>query len=373
MKKFLALMLVLVMSLSFVACGGGETAGDDETGEEKHSLIYFAIILGDLSFGDAGYNGSKAACDKYGWDFKSVELGNDTATYENAIADALDSGEYDILVTQNGYGLGDIAKKYAAEYPDVKFIIFDAGRDMDLSALDNAVGISFKTNEGAYLAGVLAARLSKDGKVGAFIFNDVPGGNDVVTGYVAGMQAADPDAKLYLAYGGGTAGPDVAYEVVNAMVGAGCNVLLGFSGRAFSGMVQALTEAGGAAEGYWAFGPDTDMYASYSQGENKQYADVIITSVLKNIENAVVLACDQYMDGSIAWGTVNNVGLLEDGAGLALNDYFKAQCPDEVEAELDDIIAKVKSGEMVIPSYYDFADYDEFKAWLDGTGVVASY
>ncbi len=374
MKKVIATLLVLVLALGLVACGGKtEPEPVDEPAAETHSIIFFAIVLGDLSFNDAGYAGCKAVSEKYGWSFDAVELGNDTATYENAIADALDSGEYDVVVTQNGYGLGDLCLQYSELYPDVKFIYFDAARDADVSGHDNVYAIAFKTCEATFLAGAIAGKLSKTGTVGAFIYNDVPGGNDFVTGYVAGLQYANPDAKLYLAYGGGTAGPDVAYEVIGAMISGGADIVLGASGRAFSGMVQALTEAGGVEAGYYAFGPDTDMYASYSAGQNAQYADVILTSVLKNIENAVVYACDQWVEGTIEWGTVVNLGILEGGTGIADNEHYQATCPAEIKTYIDEIIEDVKSGELVIPSYYDFADYDAYVAWRDGTGIVTAY
>ena len=80
------------------------------------------------------------------------------------------------------------------DYPEIDFIAFDMSAETDLSALDNMFGIAFKQNEGSYLAGALAGLITKTNKIGVFIFNDVPIGNDFLTGYIAGVRETNPDA-----------------------------------------------------------------------------------------------------------------------------------------------------------------------------------
>ena len=112
-------------------------------------------------------------------------MGKDTSVYENAFLDAIDSGKYTIVVTQSNYGLSDLCIKYAPEYKDIKFISFDMGASADISAIDNMFGIAFKQNEGSFLVGALAGKLTTTNKIGVFLFNDVPVGNDFATGYIA--------------------------------------------------------------------------------------------------------------------------------------------------------------------------------------------
>ncbi len=391
MKKLIAALLMLVMAFSLVACGASNVdtpaepapsgnTGDTPSGgndappaETKHHLHFFGIKFGDLSFNDAGWAGCQDAAAKYGWECTFTELGDDTSTYESAFVDVLDEGEVDIVVTQNNYGLGDLCQKYADAYPDITFIYFDSARDIDLSPYKNVYGIAFESSESCFLAGALAGKMSKTGKVGAFIFNEVPGGFDFVAGYLDGLKYANPDAKLFLTYGDGTKGPDVLYEIANAMMDAGADFILGGSGRAFSGLVQAMTERGGVEAGLYAFGPDTDMYASYSTGANAQYADVILTSTLKGIHDSVLYALDCYTAGTLECGKVDALGIVEGGAGIADNEHYRSLVPEDVAAYIDGIIADVKAGNLDITSYYDFDSVEAFKQWCDDTGMIATY
>ena len=368
MKKWISVLLVLVLALSLTACGGGSSSSGG-----KHHLHFFGIKFGDLSFNDAGWSGCQEAAAKYGWEVTFTELGDDTSTYESAFVDVLDEGKVDVVVTQNNYGLGDLCQKYADTFPDITFIYFDAVRGFDLSAYKNVYGMSYESSQSCFLAGAIAGKMTKTGKVGAFIFNEVPGGFDFVAGYLGGLQYANPDAKLYLTYGDGTKGPDVLYEISNAMMDAGADFILGGSGRAFSGLVQAMTERGGVDAGLFAFGPDTDMYASYSTGANAQYADVILTSTLKGIHDSVIYALDHYAEGKLECGKVDALGIAEGGAGIADNDHYRSLVPQDVLDYIDGIVADVKAGKLTITSYYDFDSVEAFKKWCDDTGMIATY
>lgn len=376
MKKFLLSLLAVLMVFSLCACGQKAPEEAENGGEEvkeTHSVIYFCRRLGDISYNDAGLEGVKAACDKYGWTYDYVELGDDMATFETAFVDALDSGDYDIVVTQNGSSLGDYCEKYSPDYPGIKFIFFDAVRDKNISGLDNVYGISYNGAESCFVAGAIAGAMTKTNTLGCITYGDNPGGNDFVTGWFSGLLYSNPEAKSYLAYGDSmpNGAPD-ALEVTNNMVASGADLVLGGSGRLFAGIVQSLTENGGVDSGLFAFGPDTDMYQSYSSGAQAEWADVILSSVLKNIKNSIETALDKIADGTIEWGTVNYSGIAEGGTDICVNDHFKELAPQEVQDLVNDIYAKIKSGELKVQSYFDFADRDAFQAWLEGTGALAS-
>ena len=88
------------------------SVGFAETAEAKN-ILYLCLNLGDLSFNDMGWEGCQAAAEKYGWTAQCIELGKDPSVYENAFLDALDSGDYDLVVTQSNYGLSDLCIQYA--------------------------------------------------------------------------------------------------------------------------------------------------------------------------------------------------------------------------------------------------------------------
>ena len=193
--------------------------------EKEEGLVYFCLNLGDLSFNDSGWQGCQAAAEKYGYKAAVIELGKDTSTYESAFLDACDSGEYSVVVTQSNYGLSDLCQKYGPQYPDMKFIAFDMSASAEITA-KNMFGIAYKQNEGSFLVGVLSAAISKSNKVGVFVFNDVPVGNDFLTGYIEGVRTTNPDAEISYAYGGGTADATKVQEVTSAMFDSGVDIVL---------------------------------------------------------------------------------------------------------------------------------------------------
>lgn len=366
MKKFLAILLVAMMAIGLVACGGNGGNGEDpeDQGGEKKGLVYFCLNLGDLSFNDSGWEGSQKAAEKYGYEAKVIELGKDTSTYESAFLDACDSGLYSVVVTQSNYGLADLCMQYGPDYPDIKFIAFDMSASAEITT-DNMFGIAFKQNEGSFLVGALSAAMSQSGKVGVFVFNDVPVGNDFLTGYIEGVRLVNPDAEISYAYGGGTADATKLQEVSSAMFDSGIDIIYGISGGANLGLFQEVIRRGGPEAGFYAIGVDTDQYLKYKNSENADLADAIVSSMLKNVGDSIVYAFDLWENGEIQWGTVSAFGIVEGGVGLADNDYYRQVVPEDVLAVIDDLTEKVVNGDVVVKSYFDFASYEEFAEWRD--------
>lgn len=384
MKKLLAILLVMAMVFALTACGGGNDApaattsaaatpaesgsSNSETTPEPaktESIIYICLNLGDLSFNDLGWVGCQGAAEKYGWTAEVIELGKDTSVYENAFLDAVDSGKYSIVVTQSNYGLSDLCIKYAPEYPDIKFVSFDMSASADVTGINNLFGIAFKQNEGSFLVGALAGKLTKSNKIGVFLFNDVPVGNDFATGYIAGVRHANPDAEISVAYGGGTADASKLQEISSAMFDSGVDVIYGVSGSAYPGLAKEATGRGGFDNGIYAIGVDSDMWTVYKASENADIADVIITSMQKKVDEAIIYTMDRYVEGTLPFGNVEPYGIAQNGVGMADNEHYRANTPADVLEYMDQLMKDVVSGAVEVPSYFDFASYDEFAAWRD--------
>ena len=58
-------------------------------------------------------------------------------------------------------------------------------------------------------------------------------------------------------------------------------------------------------------------------------------------------------------------GIFEDGVGYLENENFLAYVPEDIQAKLKEIIGKIGSGEIVVPSYYDFDSYEAFATYRD--------
>ena len=133
MKKLLTVLAALLLCFSLVGCnknnGGGETTpeGGEGGGEAAAPLkiAYFVSHLGDKSFADSGERGMEQLRGE-GYEQKTFEIGDDTSTYKDQINDAIDAG-YNLIIGSSSYR--DYCLELAAEYPDVKFIIFDDSID----------------------------------------------------------------------------------------------------------------------------------------------------------------------------------------------------------------------------------------------------
>ena len=359
MKKLIMILLSLVMVLSLMT-----VAAVAETPE--YHIIYFCQNLGDLSFNDLGWWGCQGAVEKYeGWTAEYIELGKDTSVYENAFLDAIDSGSYNLVVTQSNYGLSDLCMKYAPEYPEITFFAFDMSTSADLSGIDNMFGIAFKQNEGSFLVGALAGKITASNQIGAWVFNDVPVGNDFVTGFIAGVRHSNPDATVSTAYGGGTADASKLQEVSSAMFDSGIDVIYGIQGSAYPGLASEATDRGGFEKGVYCIGVDSDMWTVYKASENAGIADVILTSMQKKVDESVIYTIDRLVAGELPFGVVEAYGIVENGVGMADNEHYRENTPAEIQEYMDQLQADVVSGAVEVPSYFDFADYDAFVAWRD--------
>ncbi len=359
MKKLVICFLAAMLLLSGCSNNGG--GKEEEKPEKKQAVAYFCRTLGDFGFNDNGWQGTKKAAEKYGMEAQAIELGDDTATFENALVEACDSGKYTMIVTQNGSGLGDYVRKHSVDYPDIKFIVFDMGLTEDPNLPKNVYGIAYRASEACFLAGALAAKISENKKV-AILSNDNPGGNDFAAGFVSGAKYADPDVQVYYYYG--MADAAAWQEQASSLYQMGVNVILAGSGRFALGVFNEAYNRGGTEKGNYVIGIDTDMWYTLTQTESVDIAQVIVSSATKELAYTIEDAIDRDQKGTLPWGTLESSGIKEGGANVAINDNYKALTTTEVQDYMSDLIKKVTSGEVKPTSFYDFASQEAFLAWL---------
>ena len=192
----------------------------------------------------------------------------------------------DLIVTV-GYLLADDTATFAVENPDIDFAIVDFAYD---PPIPNIRGLIFNTDEAAILAGYVAAAASKTGKVATFGGINIP----PVTIF---MVAFEQGVKLYNEkYGtnvevlgwdtaantgvfvGNFESSDDGRRVGEELLGEGADVIMAVAGPVGVGTAQAIKEHGDS----WFIGVDTDWTISAPE-----FTDVILTSVLKNMDIAI--------------------------------------------------------------------------------------
>ncbi len=374
LKKLMALTMAGVMTFSLAACGGGsssttttgsgdssEEASDDgeaASGDVEKSVAYIVGNLGDKSFNDSGETGM-VQLREMGWDCKTIEAGDETKAdkWEDTMLDAIDEG-YHFIVASSTYR--DIIMKLAEEYPENQFVVFDDSMD-ESEIPDNVAFIFYAQNEGSYMVGQLAAGMTESGVVAVNVGMDNPVISDFVTGFINGVQDYDPNVKVVKASVGSWTEPAKMKELCLTQArDQNADVFYQVAGGSGTGLFEACVETGN-----WAIGVDSDQYAYYKDSENPELADVILTSMLKNVGDSLVAFFEQVEAGDDVWGKVNHLGLKDNAVGYVDNEFFQENVPQEVRDKMAESKEKIASGELEVQSYYDFADESEYQALLD--------
>lgn len=393
MKKFITMIAVLAMSMSFAACGEkpAETApapqGEAQTeqseepdeeqkedeenneGEEKVTKIALLIsgTLGDKSFHDSSKAGLDIIQEKYGdkVETKVIEMGSDKTKFIPTLEDVSEQG-YDLVLTGT-FHMKEPVEEVAPNYPDTVYVIYDTAVAYDeIDGLDNVYSISYKQNEAGFLAGYIAASVTQDTNlenindqkvIGFLGATDVPVINDFLVGYIEGAKYFDPETKVDIAYIDSFT--DAARGKELSLIqykDNGVDIAFNVAGRAGLGQIDAAAEMG-----TYAIGVDSDQASLFPDNEEK--SSRIVTSALKRIDLSLERAVDMYFEGTIPVGTEEVLGLKENGVGIVENDNFNNLVSDETKVGLEKVKEEVESGTIKIKSALgmDSAELAEFK------------
>lgn len=395
MKKILSMVLVLTMLVALcAACGqtttetattttadtaaeatteatteaAGETAAA-ETAETTTAadLPKVACLLngnlGDKSFFDSSNAGCILIEEQLGCETNVVEMGYDNTVWETTLYEVSDQ-DYDIIIVGT-WQMQEILQKVAPEYPDKNYIIYDSNVDYSAGDCDNVYSISFKQNEASYLAGAVAAMLAADGSleystgenmISVVSAMDIPVLNDFIVGYIQGATDVVPETKVSISYIGNFDDTAKAKDLATAQFNAGSSVAFNVAAQAGLGMIE-----GAAAEGRYAIGVDADQALTLDADGKTDQAAVIPTSVMKNIDQVLLLSVQRHIEGTLPYGTEESLGMEENAVGLAYNDFYDSLTTEEMRATVEELQAKIQSGEITVVSAFTMSD-DEIAA-----------
>ena len=212
----------------------------------------------------------------------------------------------------------------------------------------NLRGITFQTDEAAFLAGYAAAGVSTTGTVGTFGGIPIPPVTVFMDGFWYGVDyynqengtdvqvlGWDPATQEGL-FTGNFESTDDGRALGESLMDEGADIIMPVAGPVGLGTAAAAQERGNA----FIIGVDTDMTVSAPE-----FADVILTSVLKNMDVAVFLTAESVVDDSYAGGIF--VGTLEnDGVGLAPFHELEDMVPQDVRDALPELIAGIVAGDI---------------------------
>ena len=335
-KKILILLIVIPFVLT--ACSQGRIT---YVGDSPNVALIIAE-RGDMNFNDSAIVGLKASEHDHGTVLTVLEHYNQKENYEKVFLEAAKGYNHVIMMSSM---MKETLEKYAAKYPDVKFLMYDGEVDWSKGNLKNVYCIVYRANEVGYLAGYLAASLSETRKIGFVGGIDNDNIRDFAVGYLEGAKRQDPDIQVDLEYAQSFSDVEKGKEIARAMIKDGADIIFAAAGAVNTGVLEILAE-----NNRWMIGVDCDQYANFVASKQEQLAKPIITSATKDISGTLYKAIDNYTKREVITGETKTLGLKEGGVSLAKNDYYKKTVPPDVQNEINDLEQKIVAGEIVVPS-----------------------
>ncbi len=348
-KLLLTCISLLTVVTLLAACGPAPTeAPPEEVPEEvpeeappevlKAGQVTDMGGIDDKSFNQTAWHGLEMAEEQLGVEVAYLES-QGPADYAPNIIQFLDQ-DFDLIVTV-GFMLGEDTATFAEQNPDTNFAIVDFGYD---PVIPNVLGLTFATDQAAFLAGYVAAGMSQTGKIGTFGGIEIP----TVTIFMVGLQAGvdyynevhgtDVEVLGMDLFVGNFESTDDGRRAGEDLIAEGADIIMPVAGPVGLGTAAAIHDNPGTM----LIGVDVDWCVSAAE-----YCDVTLTSVVKNMDVAVLEAVKRVQEGTFEGGFY--VGTLaNDGVGIADFHEFDDDVPDDLKAELQDIRQAIAEGTIAV-------------------------
>ena len=356
MKKLLAILLVLAMTLSLVACGstakettpaqsapteGESTPAEVAPAQGGPANKKVALILNG-TFGDGGNNDAM----KNGVMRAAEEFGLEAAFYEQPNAGLCEEAVR--TFAQEGYGLiiGCFATMAAAidavsvEFPDIEFACnYASGYPFKSS---NVTPYDYACYEAMYVIGTMGGLVTETNKLG-----DILGGEDAINlenanAFLAGARSVNPDVEGFVRNGNTFSDAAKVKEIASSLYSEGADYVYSDCGGGTLGLIEAAVE-----EGLYSAGDGVD-HSSYGPGNH------LIDTYVGFSEGCYTI-CSLYVEGALD-GQPHYATYASGGIGTIKNKSFAENCADpelaakmeENWAVIEELEAKILSGEVVV-------------------------
>lgn len=329
------------LALSVTACGDSSSSSSSSDSKDKKTALAYDIGgRGDQSFNDAAYAGLAKAEKELGVKGTEAEPsdGESDADKVQRLTSLARAGNNPVIGV--GFAYAPAIKKVAPKFPKITFGIID---DASVTG-PNIANIVFNEEQGSYLAGVAAAKVTKTKTVGFIGGVETPLIKKFEAGFTQGVKDTNSAVKVIPQYltqppnFDGFSKPDLGKAAAQGQLDKGADVIYSAAGLAGSGAIEAVSKAG-----KWNIGVDSDQY---NQKGLAAYKESILTSVTKDVEDSVFNLIKSVVDGKPQTGEIR-YGLDKDGVGLAMsNPKFTAMT--EVIAAVDKAKKEIIDGTITV-------------------------
>ena len=308
MKVKVSILLMAAMLMVLASCS------NQQGGPPKSNVKHIGVMLtddglGDQSFNDSSFKGLEKARDGLGIEFDYREIA-ETDTYEKGLAELVKDGND--LIIGVGFSMQEDIEKVAKKYPKKQFLLIDA-----VSELKNVTSVTFKEEQGSYLAGALAAMTTKSDVIGFVGGVDA----DVIHRFEKGFQrckSVNPKIKVVSTYAGTFSDAGKGSKIAKEMIKKESRCFICRS-RLYG--CWCIKEA--QSQGKYAIGVDSDQYYTAEKA--------VISSMVKKVDEVVyqfseqLVKNNQIKSGHIVYDLSNDgidmarIRVLKDAEKLTKN------------------------------------------------------
>jgi basic membrane protein A and related proteins len=366
MRRTRITTLATIVAATSLAVGGAVSAQSPDASTAattwKIGVVTDIGTLNDKNFNEYTFKGAADGAAAIGAAVPDSFVPTDASEYLAGLQRFVDNG-YNLIVTQ-GFNLAADTTQFAHDNPGIRFVGMDqspicvdeeGNSDSTFACagdaaalLPNYVSINFAEDQAGYLAGIVAATLSKSGKIGAI------GGTSAcapciryIQGYAEGARSVNPGIEVnskYVvsdfsasAFHDSTLGNTFAQQFLTQFPGT--DVMFQVAGETGNGVLQAA-----CAADILGIGVDVDQYLSLNAANDPAY-DCLVTSAEKHIQDITAKTIEAIAAGTATGGdTAYNA--TNDAIGISdFHDKADLMTPD-LQSKLDAAMAAMKAGTL---------------------------
>lgn len=305
----------------------------------------------DFGWNQQGVAAAKAVAEKYGLEFIPAE-GLGYGDVRPTLRELAEDGASLMIAHASGY---NTAAPEIAEETGVAVAIVDRPEDIKAGLVAD---YTLYGHEGAYLAGMMAATMTRTGTVGIVVSGEPPSWNAQSAGFALGVKAQNEEVKIVYAVIGPAAYADAAggRRVTESVIAAGADIIFGQGNGSSFGMIQAV-ETTPATDGGKAWFIDV---IGDKSSLDKGY---LLSSVLWNLEPVYSAMVDDLKNDS--FGTKSyKIQLNDDSVQLLQTPHIPADVWSAVSAARQQII----DGAVEVPV---ITDAQEVRALMSSVDAKA--
>ena len=332
MKKLFSLVLALALVLSLAACSSNSGEGGSSNSPEGEDKFKVAVLVPDTindgSWGTNGYEAAKAVAEAYDGEFSYVEIKSPSEVV-TALTDYSERG-FDIIFC-HGSEYETNCTQVAPNYPNTYYAVSGG-----TTYTENITSIDFKTMEGAYLAGVVAAKMTETGKVATIGALELPTIMDTMNGFKDGVEATDPNVECILSFTGSNTDVAKARETVLALANNGVDIM--------------DIHCNQASQGAYAAGMEIVDKVKMIAGNGQMSADfpqLMIADTYTSYTNAFLTLAKDVANGEFKQGEgAYSVGVADGAVMFDLNPEM--EIPEEARAAYEEAYQGILDGTIVV-------------------------